>query len=406
MGFDPGHRPGLGFLRRELRLAPEDAGLFDRGDVSPFYYAIWTRDGRVHSHSTNAPMPITPPERPSPSAFPSARTRGDLREAYGFGGPGDCILVGRSIAADEVDMDRRTAWLLATGLAVMTLGLAGGWWLATRAIRPVEIIGATAERISGGDLSQRIDLAETESELGRLAGVLNSTFARLESAFSQQARFTSDAAHELRTPVTVLLTQTQMALARERSPGEYRETLEACQRAAQRMRRLIESLLALTRLEGGREPLARTRFDLAVTARECAELVQPLAGERKIEIDVDLPELPCNGDPDGLMQVLTNLLTNAIQYNHDGGQVRLHGRRLEGQVEISVTDTGPGIAPEDRPHVFDRFYRADASRTGANNAGLGLAISKAIVDRHGGTIDCESEPGAGATFTVRIPDAG
>src|SRR5204862_5783999 len=128
------------------------------------------------------------------------------------------------------------------GGCILLVGLAGGWWLATGAIRPIEGISATAAKISAGDLSQRIDVAETESELGRLAGVLNSTFARLETAFAQQQQFTSDAAHELRTPVSVILTQTQAALARERPAAEYREIIEACQRAAQRMRRLIESL--------------------------------------------------------------------------------------------------------------------------------------------------------------------
>jgi two-component system OmpR family sensor kinase len=277
---------------REVRLRPEDAALFDRDEVSPFYYVIWGRDGRVLTHSPSAPLPITRPDRRDPDAFSMARSRGDYREAFVFGGPGDCILVGRSMAQDRMEMARRTLWLSATGVGVLLLGLAGGWWLASRAIRPVEVISETAARISGGDLSQRISLAETESELGRLAGVLNSTFARLEAAFAQQSQFTSDAAHELRTPVTVLLTQTQMALARDRSTAEYRETLEACQRAAQRMRRLIESLLALVRLDGGQESLQRTHLNLADVVRDAVDLVQPLAAQRSITLHSELPELP------------------------------------------------------------------------------------------------------------------
>ena len=162
---------------------------------------------------------------------------------------------------------------------MLLLGLAGGWWVATRAIRPIEAISATAVKIAGGDLSQRINAADTESELGRLAGVLNSTFARLEAAFAQQARFTSDASHELRTPVSVILSQTQTALSRERTSSEYREALEACQRAARRMRKLTESLLELARLDAGQEPMKRERFDLSrIVAR--MRRAGPPAGRR------------------------------------------------------------------------------------------------------------------------------
>src|SRR5204863_3265733 len=133
------------------------------------------------------------------------------------------------------------------------LGLAGGWWIATRAIQPIADISATATKIAAGDLSQRISAADAENELGRLASVLNSTFARLEAAFAQQARFTADASHELRTPVSVILTQTQTALSRPRTEAEYREALEACQRAAQRMRKLTNSLLELARLDAGQD---------------------------------------------------------------------------------------------------------------------------------------------------------
>jgi signal transduction histidine kinase len=403
-------RPDEGFRRFgpprfELRLAPEDAVLFDRGEPSPFYYAVWMRGGRMQLFSQQAPEAIPQPARLGAGASASFRTRGTLREAYLFPAPGDCIVVGRSIKPDLAELQRWTGWLAGTGAGILVLGLTGGWWLASRAIRPVDAISSAAARISGGDLSQRINLQETESELGQLAAVLNSTFARLEDAFAQQARFTSDAAHELRTPVTVMLMQTQMALNRERSGAEYREILGACQRAAQRMRRLTESLLALARLDAGQEPLQATSIDLTATIRDCVELVRPLADERSIDLVVDLPGVTCRGDAEGLSQVFTNLLTNAIQYNHERGRVRVTAEVGPNTVAVAVLDNGPGIAPNDLPHVFDRFYRADQARTGSANAGLGLAISKAIVELHGGAIECRSQPGAGATFTVRLPMA-
>jgi heavy metal sensor kinase len=313
-------------------------------------------------------------------------------------------MAGRDIRRELASIRQSSLLLLPAGGAVLVLGLAGGWWLSSRVIRPIEDISATATKISTGDLSQRIPAADTDNELGQLAAVLNSTFARLEAAFSQQARFTSDAAHELRTPVSVILTQTQSVLTRDRGTAEYRETLEACQRAAQRMRRLIESLLELARLDAGQEQFKHDRVDLGGTAADCLEMVRPLAAERQITLEADLPKTECVGDPDRLGQVITNLLSNAIHYNHEGGQVRLAARQENGHAVLTVEDTGQGIASADLPHVFDRFWRADKSRSRSNGrTGLGLAIVKSIVDAHGGSIEITSEQGRGTVFTLRLP---
>jgi heavy metal sensor kinase len=300
-------------------------------------------------------------------------------------------------------MRRLAYWLAAAGAAILALGLVGGSWLAARAIHPIEDISATAVKIAGGDLSQRINVADTESELGHLAGVLNSTFARLEAAFAQQARFTADASHELRTPVSVILTQTQTALSRKRTESEYREALEACQRAAQRMRTLTASLLELARLDGGQEPMKQEVFDLSRVARECVELVRPLVTEQRLEISCDLASAQCVGDPERIAQVATNLLTNAIHFNRPQGQVQISTRVENGAAVLTVTDTGPGIPAEDLPHLFERFYRVDKSRSGVQGGtGLGLAICKAIMDSQGGSIEVKSQPGAGSVFTVKL----
>ncbi len=289
------------------------------------------------------------------------------------------------------------------GVVILFFGLAGGWWIVSRSLRPIVAISSAAVKISAGDLSQRINVAEAESELGQLAAVLNSTFARLETAFGQQKQFAADAAHELRTPVSVMLTQTQTALNRERTVPEYRETVEACQRAAQRMRKLIESLLALARFDAGQEVLERLRFDFSKTIAECIELVKPMAAERGVKIISDLRPTEITGDAGKLAQVMTNLLTNAIQYNRSEGEVRVTLGSQNGVAILTVTDTGQGIAPADLPLVFGRFFRADQSRSGAGNTGLGLAISKAIVEAHGGTIEVASKQNIGTTFTVRLP---
>jgi heavy metal sensor kinase len=313
------------------------------------------------------------------------------------------IWVGCSVLPELKELHRTALNLVAVGGLILLVGLAGGAWLVSRAIKPIGSISATAVKISAGDLSQRINVAEAESELGQLAAVLNSTFARLETAFAQQKQFASDAAHELRTPVSVILTQTQTALNRERDAASYKQTVEACQRAAQRMRKLIESLLALARFDAGQEVLKRARFDFAKTIADCAELVQPLADERSVKIFVEAEPTEIVGDSERLAQVVTNLLTNAIQYNQPAGEVRLKLAAHNGLAVLTVTDTGQGIAAENLPSVFGRFFRADASRTGAGNTGLGLAISKAIVEAHGGTIEVASEEKVGTTFTVRLP---
>jgi two-component system OmpR family sensor kinase len=431
--FRPPQQPGLGqsndagpgsFSRipKEFHLPPQAANLFDESDTNGFYYIVWARDGNVLARSANAPAKVPlppelphfrkdlprpddapPPMRASASEPPQApRMREEFLELFQVTPPGEIILIGRSIASELSELRLVAVTLMAVGCGILLLGCAGGWWIATRAIRPIEDISATAVKISGGDLSQRISTTDSDSELGQLAGVLNATFARLEAAFAQQQQFTSDAAHELRTPVSVMLTQTQTALNRERSANEYRETVEACQRAAQRMRRLIESLLELARLDAGQEAMKRLQFDFSKTVNDCVELVKPLADERNVKIFCDLAALQCIGDSERLAQVVTNLLTNAIQYNQPGGEVRVKLGAQGGVAVLAVAGTGQGISAEDLPRVFERFYRADKSRSSGGN-GLGLAISKAIVEAHGGTIEAADESGAGATFTVRLP---
>jgi heavy metal sensor kinase len=342
------------------------------------------------------------PDYPSSPGPIPPRLRGTFREYSQSTPPGEILLAGRSIASDLDDLRRTGLTLAGAGGLILLVSLTGGWWLAGRAIHPINDISAAAVKIAAGNLSQRINLADTENELGRLGAVLNSTFDRLSAALEEQKQFTADAAHELRTPVSVVLTQTQTALTRERTAADYRETVESCHRAAQRMRRLIESLLALARLDAGQEPMRRERVNLVTTTLDCARLVQPLADERKVHIYYEVPPLECVGDAERIGQVITNLLTNAVNYNKANGAVRIGGESKNGSAIITVSDTGPGIPPEDLPHIFKRFYRAEKSRT-AGRTGLGLSISKAIIDAHGGALDVISESGKGTTFIIRLP---
>jgi len=382
----------------------------DRGPERPFpevgsvYYAAWGEDGGRIALSTNAPVDVKLPDSPATQPAHVLRTRGTNRELIQFVPSGRCILVGTSLQPALAELHRLAAALAFIGCAIVITGFAVGWWLATRALRPIAEISRAAQEIAAGDLAKRINASETESELGQLATVLNSTFARLEAAFAQQQQFTSDAAHELRTPVSVILTQIQSTLNKERSGAEYRETLEACQRAAQRMRRLIESLLELARFDAGAAQLKQLPFDLAAVARDCTALVQPLAEERGVMILNESSAANCQGDPERIGQVVTNLLTNAVNYNRRGGEVWVRARSSNSHAELSVADNGPGIPAEHLPKIFDRFYRADTVRTSsAGRTGLGLAICKAIVETHGGSIAVVNRTGGGTEFTVRLP---
>lgn len=376
-------------------LPAEQAALFS--EASGFYYAVWMRGAEPIARSPGAPAVIP---RPDPRGA-AVRVRGEYRESFLFAAPVDCILVGRSIARETADM-RRFALLLGTvGGAVFALGMLGGSWLVARAIRPVEAISEAAVKIAAGDLSERIADTDGGSELAQLAGVLNSTFARLESAFDQQARFTADAAHELRTPISVVLTHAQNGLATACDQPEHREAFEATLRAAQRMRRLIDSLLELARLDAGQEPMRLTTADLASIVTDSISLLRPLTERRSLRLDLALASAPCTCDPDRIAQVVTNLLANAIAYNHDGGEIHIATRVEDAHAIVTVTNTGPGIPPEDLPHIFERFHRVDRARTDGHS-GLGLAIAQAIVGAHGGQLKITSEVGGLTTATMQL----
>ncbi|KAF0180881.1 MAG: integral membrane sensor signal transduction histidine kinase [Limisphaerales bacterium] len=405
-GFGFGPDGARGSFSGDFRQPPDMPSPFEDAVASGYYIVAWSREGEELRRSTNAPPELSVPEMETAADTALARTRGEFREFALRTRAGSLVLVGHDIAPDLAEL-RRLGWLLSlVGGGVLLLGLAGGWWLAARAIRPIEDISQTAVKIAGGNLAERIQVTDPADELGRLAGVLNSTFTRLEAAFAQQKQFTADAAHELRTPIAVLISEAQTTLARERTPGEYREAVQECLAVAQQMRRLTESLLDLSRFDSGHERMECKPVDLVALVGETLALVQPLAEQRNVRLAFDPEHATCLGDAQRLGQIATNLLTNAICYNRPGGEVRVRTAATASHVLLEVHDTGQGIAAEDLPHLFERFYRADKARTrSAGHAGLGLAICKAIVDAHGGTLAVTSQPGVGSTFAVRLPAA-
>jgi heavy metal sensor kinase len=399
---------------RRLALNEDFPKFFEDELGTTAYFVVWRGESDVLLKSQSAsdvPLPDLPPT-PHTEPVRQVRQRGEFREIIHEGRPDrsgrpSYILVGRSIE-DDVAALRKKGWMLGgAGLAVLAAGLMGGFWFSGRAIKPIAAISAAAAEISLSNLSRRIDVSGTETELTGLARTLNQMIDRLESAFSQQVRFTADASHELRTPLAVILSHAELALDKSRPAHELRETIETCRRSALRMKSVVESLLTLARFDSGELQLECRPADLSRITGECARLLRPLADKRRIKMELDLESAGLVADPDRISQVVTNLLTNAIRYNHDGGSVAVTTRSSASDVILSISDTGIGIGPEHLPHIFERFYRVDKARSRKDGGiGLGLAICKSIVEAHGGQIAVTSSEQGGTQFEVRLPKRG
>ncbi len=373
-------------------------------DAKP-YFVVRGPNGKVIRDEPPRIADDVPPDPEVGRRFEShSRNRGMLREVTLLGPGRTTILVGRSIRHELSGLHRMALQIGLTGLSVFAAGLVGGWWLSSRAVQPIATMSETVSQINALNFSRRLDLEGVDTELGDLGRLVNQMLDRLESAFAQQVRFTADASHELRTPLAVILAQVELALSRPREGPAYRESLEACGRAATRMKSLVEALLTLARADSGKLELHLEPIDLAQIAETCVALLTPLARQHRIRIDLQASPAPLKADRARLEQVVTNLLGNAIQYSHPNGHVTISTRIEDDDAILQVIDTGVGIPETDLPLLFDRFHRVDAARSReSGGSGLGLAICQSIVAAHGGTISVTSNLGHGSCFTVTIP---
>ena len=296
--------------------------------------------------------------------------------------------------------------------AAFLLSIGGAYQLAGAALRPVDAVTSTARRMGEGDLSERLPVANPKDEIGRLVITINGLLSRLEAAFARreavlarQRRFVADASHELRTPLTSIGGHARMLdeWALEGDDATARRSVGVIRREAGRMRCLIESLLTLTRGDEG-APMEVGRYDLGAVAWEAIETARDNADGR-VSVGFTPPdgEVAATFDRGGILQVASIFLDNAVKYTSDGGSVTVTVEERDGGVELAVTDTGVGIAEDQMPLIFERFYRADSSRP-EGGAGLGLSIARQIAESHGGQIRAESTPGTGSTFTLLLPN--
>jgi heavy metal sensor kinase len=289
-------------------------------------------------------------------------------------------------------------------LAVLFLAsLAIGYAVAGRVLRPIGQITAAARRIQATSLSERIALDGPQDELKTLADTFDEMLERLDTSFTAQRQFVADASHELRNPLAVIQTNADVALQEEDVPAEVQIRIEAVRRAADRMRRLVDDLLALARLELATGQ--RAEVDLAGVVDEVRDELDPLARAHGLQLDASAePDLRVVADREALKRALANLLDNAFRHSPEHGVVRLVAERRNGRAVLSVADEGPGLTTAEQERVFERFWRSDSSRSReSGGTGLGLAIVRRIAESHGGEVGVTSEPGAGSTFELRLP---
>ncbi|MFN8632673.1 MAG: ATP-binding protein [Chloroflexota bacterium] len=379
---------------------------------------IWDRRGRlVVAVEDGIKVPLTGGDLANPPTTDSTVTehidngttiRALTHPMMSGGRLSGVVYLGRSTSdIEEVLARLRLLGLAGLVLALMLAGL-GGTFLAGRALAPVVRVARTAESIGADDLSRRLSLDLPDDELGRLARAFDAMLARLEAAFERQRRFTADASHELRTPLGIIRSQIDVTLAQPRTPEHYCRALRGLRAETDRLTGLTEQLLALARADGS-DSLNLVPLDLQDVVAEVGAGVAARARDHGVQLRVELGDAPeVRGDPVWLTQVLFNLLDNGLRHTPPGGQVTLSLMEApdgNGAI-VQVGDTGEGIAPEHLPHLFERFYRAEASRSRASGgAGLGLAICDWVARAHGGQLSVESAVGVGSSFELWLPAA-
>jgi heavy metal sensor kinase len=321
---------------------------------------------------------------------------------------GSALVIATSIEEVDRAASRLLRLLMIAGPAVLVAAAGGGWFLARRALDPVTRMREAAEQIGVEDLHQRVQVPKAEKDdLGRLARTLNAMLARIEDGLESKRRFVADASHELRTPLAIMQSELDVSLRSPTLDDEAREVLESTREEAERMRRIVDDLLTLARIDEGRLELLREPVELHELATGVAVAMHPLAQAAGLEIRVEGAGAATQADRQRIEQVVRNLLDNALKHSPSGSVVVVTVWEKAESVGLTVTDSGPGIPAEALPHVFERFFRVDTARSrGDGGSGGGLAICREIAEAHGGSVAVDSTPGRGSAFSLALPAVG
>jgi signal transduction histidine kinase len=375
-------------------------------------YIVKNDVGRTVARPTTGTAVYTRPELLHASFAPlpqGGRVRTVTLRALGRLDPGSApVPVTLTFSGSTAEFDQLLHRL---GLALGVAGLVGAILsafiareVASRCLRPLHAAADVVGGIDERTLDRRIDQNNLPAELLPVAAKLNEMLSRLEDALRRRRQFTADASHELRTPVAALVTAIEVALRRERDPGHYRQTLATCLADARLLQRLVETLLAQVKSELTVGPQPLEDVELAKIVEQCATGIAPLAEQRSIEIDTNVPaDLVLRTQPDRVRSIVMNLLGNAVEHNRDGGSVQIDASARDGELTLEVRDTGPGIAAEHLQHLFEPFYRGDAAHGASGHLGLGLYLVRTHAQALGGSCGVRSQAGAGAVFAVRLP---
>jgi len=396
-------------------------------EVVPDYLVLTSRDGRLLFASPDARAltfgefeRLTALVARTPSGETRATGRHDVRPSgptlhyviRGIpqaGGQFGALFAGADTRSAELGLQQLVSTIVVAFVIGLVPAVLVGRWLAGRALEPVDhMITEVREITDGRTLHRRLAVPMVKDELARLAETLNQMMARLERSFAALRRFTADASHELKTPLTVVRAGVERAITRPDVPQETLAALEETLQEVNRMTELLDSLLTLARADEGRAELHREPVDLRSIVTEAGETGDLLADHAGVTMEIRTPAEPIvlPVDRSRVRQLVLNLIENAVKYTPRGGNVSVQLSANDGRILLTVADSGIGIAAGDLPHIFDRFWRADSARTRTGErpgTGLGLAISKWIAEAHGGSIEVQSRPGRGTTFTVTFP---